>query len=55
MTDRVCPHCGGRYVDERHVELCEASPFSGVDECPMCGEPYDSYTGHLQRCDGGAD
>ena len=19
-------------------------------ECPMCGQPYDSYTTHLQRC-----
>lgn len=24
-------------------------PFDGV--CSMCGEKYDSYTGHIQRCE----
>lgn len=24
-------------------------PFDG--SCPMCGEPYDSYTYHLRDCD----
>lgn len=54
MTDQeICPYCGADVFGDKHVRLCKASPFSGSDECPMCGEPFDSYTDHLQRCDGG--
>jgi len=28
-----------------------SKPFDGT--CCMCGENYQSYTTHLQRCDGG--
>ena len=26
-----------------------SQPFDG-SVCPMCGQPYDSYTSHLQHC-----
>lgn len=57
MTHRLdepraeCPRCG-EVVDYLGGHDCDGElVFDGV--CPMCGEAYDSYTTHLQRCDGG--
>ena len=46
-----CPRCGD-VVDVREDHDCDCElPFDGG--CPMCGERFESYTTHLQRCDGG--
>ena len=52
MTEReVCDCCGRKKLTDAHDAICEGSVFEGV--CPMCGEAYDSYTKHLERCDAG--
>ena len=60
MTGRTrheCERCGKeffkRYVRDSHQRHCgRSSPFEGADTCPMCGQPYDSYTDHLaEECE----
>jgi hypothetical protein len=49
MTDEdwclLCCDHGHRTADCPHRE----------GECPMCGESYTSYVGHLRNCRGGAE
>jgi transcription initiation factor IIE alpha subunit len=44
-----CPRCGEivEYLDHD----CDAELLFD-DGCPMCGEAFDSYTTHIQTCDG---
>jgi len=44
-----CPSCGRELLYDGHVERCRESSFRGTDRCPMCGEQYESYLGHLRR------
>lgn len=47
----TCPYCGEE-LDEEHT--CEEqSPVAREDNCPMCGEPYDSWLDHLKSCEPG--
>lgn len=48
----TCERCGGPiYNEDIHRQICaDRSPFAG--ECPMCGEQYESYTEHLNQCEG---
>jgi hypothetical protein len=53
MADDVdlgtCPRCG-EVANMLEDHSCDVEPvFDGV--CPMCGEPYERYLTHLQRCD----
>jgi len=46
----TCPRCG-EVANMLEEHSCDVEPvFDGV--CPMCGEPYERYLTHLQRCDG---
>ena len=41
---------------EEHVEQCDVDrqTFDGI--CPMCGQKYEDYMGHLRNdCDGDGD
>ena len=42
-----CPDCGEQVLNiafERHrAEECDGQR----ETCPLCGEPYDDYTGHI--------
>jgi len=54
MADDVklgtCPRCG-EVANMLGEHSCDGElVFDGV--CPMCGEPYESYTTHIQWCDG---
>lgn len=47
-----CERCERLITDaDAHDLVCgEESVFDG--ECPMCGQPYRNYMGHLQDCPG---
>lgn len=49
MTDftRKCPYCGDEVRNEGHIKRCRDR---WVNECPMCGQKYKSYTEHIKRC-----
>ena len=49
--EATCPHCGDRVELFNGGHECPERTFDGF--CPICGEAYDSYTTHIQQCDGG--
>ena len=38
------------WLAERTPETDGGSQAFGGGVCPMCGEPYESYTTHMQQC-----
>jgi ribosomal protein S27E len=49
----VCDDCGNRILYPQHHERVCSSTATFDGECPMCGEPYETYFQHLEDCSGG--
>jgi hypothetical protein len=53
MNDRCA--CGREDPDSWHLILCDEGGHDTSGVCPMCGEEYDRFLGHLEHCDGPRD
>lgn len=45
-----CPNCDEAVSLEETHDCPEATPVEREDNCPMCGEDYDSWLAHLANC-----
>jgi len=47
-AEKTCRHCGETYTWLNHS--CDELPPTAGDECPLCGQPMESWLNHMRRC-----